>query len=131
ARQERGPVLLEGCVQRGRERQMPGDTALPMGIIANEICGQARTADLVVLGHRGVNEQFSSGLLGSTTESITRKSPKPVLVSPMRFKEIGRPLLAYDGSQRASAAMHAAAEVTSALSLPLTVIHVGREEAAD
>jgi len=49
----------------------------------------------------------------------------------MRFKEIGRPLLAYDGSQRASAAMHAAAEVTSALSLPLTVIHVGREEAAD
>src|SRR5207302_1157569 len=78
-----------------------------------------------------VIDVVSIGLLGSTTESVTRKSPKPVFVSPMRFKEIGRPLLAYDGSQRASAAMHAAAEVTSALSLPLTVIHVGREEAAD
>jgi nucleotide-binding universal stress UspA family protein len=45
----------------------------------------------------------------------------------MRFGEIQNPLLAYDGSQRASAAMHAAAEVASALGLPLTVVHVARE----
>src|SRR5213078_3454410 len=113
------------------ERGVPCDTTLATGIVANEICDQARVADLVVIGHRGVNEQFSTGLLGSTTESGARKSPKPVFVSPMRFKEIRRPLLAYDGSQRASAAMHAAAEVASALSLPLTVIHVAREEAAE
>jgi nucleotide-binding universal stress UspA family protein len=80
------------------------------------------------MGHRGVNEQFSTGLLGSTTESVARKSPKPVLVSPMRFQEVSRPLLAYDGSQRASAAMHAAAELATALSLPLTVLHVARDE---
>jgi len=102
-----------------------------MGIVANEICDQARVADLVVMGHRGVNEQFSSGLLGSTTESVTRRSPKPVLVSPMRFREVTRPLLAYDGSQRASAAMHAAAELTTALGLPLTVLHVAREDSGD
>src|SRR5207247_2171080 len=72
---------------------------------------------------------FSTGMLGGTTESVARKSPKPVFVSPMRFGEIRRPLLAYDGSQRASAAMHAAAEVTSALGLPLTVIHVVRDGA--
>src|SRR4029077_947867 len=48
-----------------------------------------------------------------------------------RFAEITRPLLAYDGSQRASAGMHAAAEVASALSLPLTVIHVAREESTN
>src|SRR5262249_12046884 len=110
ALQERGRVLLETFSERCRERAIPYDTVLPLGIIANEICDQARTADLVVLGHRGVNEQFSTGLLGSTTESVARKSPKPVLVSPMQFREIRRPLLAYDGSQRASAAMHMAAE---------------------
>src|SRR5437773_764523 len=131
ALRERGRVLLETFNKRCAERGVPCDTTLATGIVANEICDQARVADLVVIGHRGVNEQFSTGLLGSTTESVTRKSPKPVFVSPMRFKEISRPLLAYDGSQRASAAMHAAAEVASGLSLPLTVIHVGREEAAD
>jgi nucleotide-binding universal stress UspA family protein len=131
ALRERGQVLLEGFTRRCEERGIPSDTELAMGVVANEICDHARTTDLVVLGHRGVNEQFSTGLLGSTTESVTRKCPKPVLVSPMRFQEITRPLLAYDGSQRASAAMHAAAEVTSTLGLPLTVVHVTRDEATN
>ena len=128
ALRERGRVLLDAFAGRCRERAVPCDTKLATGIVPNEICDQARTADLVVIGHRGVNEQFSTGLLGGTAESVTRKSPKPVFVSPMRFQAIARPLLAYDGSQRASAAMHAAAEVASALSLPLTVVHVARDE---
>ncbi len=131
ALRERGRVLLETFSRRCAERCVPCDTTLGMGIVANEICDQARIADLVVIGHRGVNEQFSTGLLGSTTESVARKSPKPVLVCPMRFREITRPVLAYDGSQRASAAMHAAAELASALGLPLTVLHVAREEGAN
>ncbi len=131
ALRERGRMLLDDFTRRCEERHLPNDNVLGMGIVANEICDQARTADLVVIGHRGVNEQFSTGLLGSTTESVTRKSPKPVFVSPMRFREITRPLLAYDGSQRASAAMHTAAEVTSALGLPLTVVHVARDEATN
>jgi nucleotide-binding universal stress UspA family protein len=47
----------------------------------------------------------------------------------MHFREIRRPILAYDGSQRASAAIHAAAELASALGLPLTVVHVARDGA--
>ena len=131
ALQERGRVLLDAFTARCEKEGTAYDTVLPMGIVANEICDHARTADLVVVGHRGVNEQFSTGLLGSTTESVTRKSPKPVLVTPLQFREIARPLLAYDGSQRASAALHAAAELTSALQLPLTVVHVARDDAGE
>ena len=126
ALQERGHVILELFEGRCREQDVTCTTALPIGVVANEICDQARTADLIVLGHRGVNERFSTGLLGSTTESVARKAPRPVLVSPPTFAPITRPLLAYDGSQRASAAMHAAAELSSSLGLPLTVIHVER-----
>jgi len=124
---ERGRALLDGFRSRCAERNVSCDTMLPLGIVANELCDLARTTDLVVLGNRGVNEQFSTGLLGGTTESVARKSPKPVLVCPSAFREVAKPLLAYDGSQRASAAMHTAAEVTSALGLPLTVVHVARE----
>src|SRR5262249_3345200 len=127
ALQEKGRVLLDAFRQRCSQRGIPCDTALPLGVIANEICDQARVADLVVVGHRGVNEQFSTRRLGATTESVARKSPKPVLVTPMTFTEIRRPLLAYDGSQRASAAMHMAAELATALALPLTVVHVVRD----
>lgn len=128
ALQERGRVLLDRFKARCQERGLACDTVLPLGIVANEICDQARTADLVAIGHRGVNEQFSTGLLGGTTESVARKAPKPVLVCPATFREVTRPLLAYDGSQRASAAMHVAAEVTSALRLPLTVLYVARDD---
>jgi nucleotide-binding universal stress UspA family protein len=131
ALQERGRVLLDAFTARCETEGLAYDTVLPMGIVANEICDHARTADLVVVGHRGVNEQFSTGLLGSTTESVTRKSPKPVLVTPLQFREITRPLLAYDGSQRASAALHAAAELTSALQVPLTLVHVARDDAGE
>ena len=127
ALQERGNVLLDAFRAKCDQAGVTNDTALPMGIVANEICDQARIADLVIVGRRGVNEQFSTGLLGSTTESVTRKSPKPVLVTPLGWKETTRPLLAYDGSQRASAALHAAAELTSSLGLPLTVVHVAKE----
>jgi len=128
---ERGQVVLETFRARCAARGVACDTAMPVGIVANELCDQARTADVVVVGHRGVNEQFTTGLLGSTTESVARKSPKPVLVTPLAFTPITKPILAYDGSQRASAAMHAAAEVASALQLPLTVLHVGRDESSD
>ena len=131
ALQERGQMLLDAFRKKCEQAGVAYDTALPMGIVANEICDQARIADLVIVGHRGVNEQFSTGLLGGATESVTRKSPKPVLVTPLEFKEITRPLLAYDGSQRASAALHASAEVSASLGLPLTVIHVAKDNGGE
>jgi nucleotide-binding universal stress UspA family protein len=99
-----------------------------MGIIPNEICERSKVVDLVVLGHRGINEEFSTGLLGATAESVTRKCPRPVFVSTQKFKMIERPLLAYDGSQRASSAMESAAEFCTLLRLPLTVLYVPKEE---
>jgi len=128
ALQERGKIVLEQFLAACAEHGIRADTRLSIGIIANEICEQARTADLVVIGHRGVNERFSTGLLGGTTESVTRKCPKPVLVSPLEFQPVTRPLLAYDGSQRAAAAMHEAAELATTLKLPLTVLHVGKDD---
>jgi nucleotide-binding universal stress UspA family protein len=119
---ERGKGLLQEFTDHATEAGVRSDTVLGMGVVANEIAEQARTADLVVIGHRGVNERFSTGLLGSTAESVTRKCPRPVFISTVEFHPISRPLLAYDGSQRAAAAMRAAADFCVSLSLPLTVL---------
>ena len=127
--QERGRSLLEEFRQRAGQRGAATETTLAMGIVPNEICERAKTADLVVIGHRGVNEKFSTGLLGGTAESVTRKCPKPVWVCTAEFREVSNPLLAYDGSQRAAAAMAAAAEFCASVSLPLTVLNVNRDAA--
>jgi nucleotide-binding universal stress UspA family protein len=127
---ERGKDLLAEFADHAAQAGVRADTVMGMGVVANEIAEHARTADLVVIGHRGINEKFSTGLLGSTAESVTRKCPKPVFVSTKEFRPITRPLLAYDGSQRAAAAMHAAAEFCVSLSLPLTVVTVCKEAEA-
>ena len=126
--EERGKTILEAFAESCREKGIRHQTFLDMGLIANEICGRAKVADLVVVGHRGINEEFSTGLLGSTAETITRKSPRPVFVSTKKFKPVEQPLLAYDGSQRASTAMESAAEFCTRLGLPLTVLTVAKED---
>jgi nucleotide-binding universal stress UspA family protein len=126
--EERGKGILEDFAQRCRDKGIKYQIFLDMGLIANEICERSKVADLVIIGHRGINEEFSTGLLGTTAESITRKCPRPVFVSTKKFKVIERPLLAYDGSQRASAAMESAAEFCTVFRLPLTVLTVAKEE---
>jgi nucleotide-binding universal stress UspA family protein len=127
---ERGKALLQDFAEQAAKSGVRADTVLGMGVIANEVAEHAKTADLVVIGHRGVNEKFSTGLLGSTAESVTRKCPKPVFVSTLDFRPPTNPLLAYDGSQRAAAAMQSAAEFCTTLSLPLTVLTVNKDEEA-
>ena len=123
----RGRLVLDEFAQAARREHLAAETLLDIGIVPNQICERARSADLVMIGHRGVNERFSTGLLGSTAESVTRKSPRPLFVSPMHFREIRRPVLAYDGSERASRAMRAAAELSALLEVPLAIITVARD----
>ncbi|HEY6197513.1 MAG TPA: universal stress protein [Candidatus Binatia bacterium] len=129
ALEERGKAILEEFSRRCRERSIRHESFLDMGLVPNEICERAKAADLVVIGHRGINEEFSTGLLGGTAENVTRKSPRPVFVSTKIFHAIERPLLAYDASQRAGAAMESAAEFCARFKLPLTVLHIARDEA--
>ena len=126
--EDRGKGILADFAETCTKNKLRHQIFLDMGLIANEICERAKVADLVVIGHRGVNEEFSTGLLGTTAESIARKCPRPILVSTKQFKPIENPLLAFDGSQRASSAMESAAEFCSVLKLPLTVLTIAREQ---
>jgi hypothetical protein len=58
------------------ERGIGCETALVTGIIANEICDHARTSDLVIIGHRGANERFSTGLFKSFRKGKEEKDKK-------------------------------------------------------
>ena len=82
----RGKAVLDAFAEAGKREGVAIETMLDMGIVANQICERAKSADLVMIGHRGVNERFSTGLLGSTAESVARKCPRPVFISPMMFR---------------------------------------------
>lgn len=125
----RGKAVLEEFAAACAREGIACETALEVGIVANQICERGKSGDLVMIGHRGVNERFSTGLLGSTAESVARKCPRPLFVAPREFRAIKAPALAYDGSERAARAMRAAAEFASTLDVPITVVTVARDAA--
>jgi len=53
--------------------------------------------DMVILGKRGENADAAAGHLGTTMERVVRASKKPCLVAPLRFREVRKMVLAYDG----------------------------------
>lgn len=124
----RGKSVLDEFMALAGRAGVQAEPLLDMGIVANQVCERAKSADLVMIGHRGVNERFSTGLLGHTAEAVARKCPRPVIISPRAFKEVQHAVLAYDGSDRSSKAMHAAAEFCSELGVRLTVLTVARDE---
>ena len=124
---QRGKAVLEEFSEAGKRESVAVETMLDMGIVANQLCERAKSADLVIIGHRGVNERFSTGLLGSTAESVARKCLRPLFISPKIFREMKKPVLAYDGSERASRAMRAAADFSAGFGVPLTVVTVARD----
>ncbi len=128
ALKERGDLILENFRNERDPEKPAAELVNTIGIVANEIAEHARVVDLVIIGHRGVNEKYSTGLLGSNAESITRKSPKPVFITPQEFRPCTKPLLAYDGSAKAAAVMHQAAELCVQLGTGLTVLTVNSDE---
>src|SRR5207253_4753944 len=53
--EERGRAMLAEFSERAAEAKVRCETLLDVGVIGNEICERARTAVVVVMGHRGVN----------------------------------------------------------------------------
>jgi nucleotide-binding universal stress UspA family protein len=109
--EDRGDLILEGfrasCEGRSIRPKVKRLSGLVPGIIAEE----AKKVDLVIIAQRGEHERWSSGLLGSTTESVVRRSPRPVLVTPGTFREFGGVLVAYDGSLESNQALKTTCEL--------------------
>jgi nucleotide-binding universal stress UspA family protein len=127
----KGKEILTSFDEACSSAEVSAETVVSFGIVSNEICTQAKLADLVVVGRRGLNEKFEHGMLGSVTEGVIRKSSKPVLITPKVFKAPEKLILAYDGGPSASKAMHSAAEWAKALGLPLTVVTASLDESGD
>ncbi|RMF92044.1 MAG: universal stress protein [Candidatus Schekmanbacteria bacterium] len=124
----RGSEILEEFAEKCRDNGIPYETYLDTGIVSNEICSRAKTADIIVLAQKGLNAKFDKGLLGSISDAVIRKSQKPIFLTPAEYREIKRILLCFDGSNYASLAMQTAAEFAIAIGAEMHILTVGKDE---
>jgi len=107
------------------------ETKKVVGVIDETIVEEGRRCcDWVLLAQRGEHFHLGGGaILGSTAQSVVRRSGKPVLVTPEHFRAIKTMALAYDGSAPADNALDLAAELSRQAGWPLSVIIITDDEA--
>ncbi len=131
ALEKRGEKILDAFRQACDEAEVRCEVKLVKGLIDEVVLEEAEAADCTLLAQRGEHYHLTrGGFLGSTAESVTRKSKKPVLVTPRDFQEIESMAVAYDGSAPADKALTLAAALSDQTKWPLTVLMIVEDQAA-
>jgi nucleotide-binding universal stress UspA family protein len=126
--EERGDLMLEDFKNYCSEKSVQPKIKRLTGIIPNIIANEAKRVDLIIIAQRGEHEKWSTGLLGSTTESVVRKSPRPVLVTPNSFRTFENVLIAYDGSVESNRALKTACELFTVIKSNVKIVFVTDDE---
>jgi nucleotide-binding universal stress UspA family protein len=97
--QQQGRGLLDAARARVAESHgIDADARQRHGALVDTLLDLEPGVRLFVLGKRGEHADFASGHLGSNLERVVRAVHRPVLVASRTFREIGRFLIAFDGS---------------------------------
>ena len=120
--EERAETILQAFRTQCEEAGVHTETKKTVGVIDETIVEEGINFDLILLAQRGEHFHLGGALLGSTAESVVRKSRRPVMVTPATFQEIESMGLAYDGSGPADNALQLVVELYEQTAWPLTVI---------
>ncbi|MBN2283670.1 MAG: universal stress protein [Deltaproteobacteria bacterium] len=122
---ERADAILKSFHDRCGSGGVEAETIKRTGIVSEIIVEEAEGADCILMAQRGEHTAFiRRGLLGSTSESVVRMSGKPVIITPLEYREIRGLGLAYDGSGAAERALDIAADMAGTAGWPLSVISI-------
>ena len=127
--EERADAIIKDFTQQCKIAGITPQVKTVSGIIDDAIIAEAQgRCDWILLAQRGEHFHIDGGaLLGSTTQSVVRRSGKPVLVTPHAYREIKEMAVAYDGSAPAGKALALAAELARWTKWPLSVVIISND----
>lgn len=98
------------------------DVRVEEGVPGQVIADVGQEHDLIVLGKRGEHAKWGRGLLGSTAESVTRRSAMPVFLAEDKAVALQKALVLFDGSEPANRGLRMAADLASTAGVSLRVL---------
>lgn len=122
--EKKGQAVMDAFVARAADAGVPVTTKVLSGMPIRLLLEEHLRAELLILGRQGEHAAWANGGIGSTIERVVRHATKPCLIVPDTFRTIGKILVGYDGSPRASRALHEAIELSLALKAPLVIVTV-------
>ena len=114
--------LERACAERG----VPFERAIEVGLLIPALVGLAGGDDIIAIGMKG---RFARGGLGSSTKSLIKKAPCPVLIASGPARPINRVLAVFDGSTVSKRALAEAQRWAEESGWPLAVLAVSNPDA--
>jgi len=103
------------------------ESVIKSGYPGIELCDESRSGGLLVVGQRGENAHYKRSIVGSITEDLIYKSPRPMLICPSHREELDRVLFAYDGSRTSEHALQFYVNGLKDMGNDFVVVLVGEE----
>jgi nucleotide-binding universal stress UspA family protein len=122
--ERKAQLAVEMVAKLAKSKKVKCQTSVRSGVVVDEIIEAERTAELVILGQRGEGFEATGEWLGTNVDRAIRKSIKPCLITPSKFRPIKSILVAYDGSEHANHALYLAFDFVKALNAKLTILTV-------
>ena len=96
---------ISSCRANAERNDVPFESVVKSGYPGVELCDEARSGGLLVVGQRGENAHYKRSIVGSITEDLVRTSPRPMLICPASSEKIHSIVFPYDGSRTAEHAL--------------------------
>ncbi len=122
--------VLEKCASILTGEKLDFQTEKILGSPTDSISDRSQIADLVVMGKRGEFARWEARSLGATTEAVSRKVRKPILVAEKVFTPIKKIMVAYDGSSHANQALLYVGHLAEAFQSQTTILCVTDDKEA-
>ena len=118
---------IEECRKLAEAESVQFESVVKSGYPGIELCDESRSGGLLVVGQRGENADYKRSIVGSITEDLIHKSPRPLLICPTVRKSIHRVVFAYDGSRASEHALQIYANGFKQLAKEFVIVLVGEE----
>ena len=103
---KKGRALLEDAQKRAQKIGAKSvTTSLRNGEFIETVNELEDSANLIVIGKRGVASKYDMEHLGSNLERVARSTNKPVLVASREFRPFNKVLVAFDGGSSSKKAV--------------------------
>jgi|GEM_PF-920017 len=128
--QDKGRMLLEQFEEKCKGAGAEFHPVLTDGIVSDvirDVASQVK-AELIVMGKRGINAQWSGPLLGSIAETAVRQAKRPVLLAQESYTPIEAAYVAYDGELVSIRALRFVADLCARYRWKMSVVSVHDSE---
>ena len=118
---------MENCRKHAEDANLEFESVVRSGYPGVELCDEARSGGLLVVGRRGENAEYKRSIVGSITEDLVRVSPRPLLVCPVYREEVNTIIFLYDGSRTAEHALQFYVNGLAGIAKRFVLLLVGEE----